>query len=137
MDIGPAVDHPRLDDRGAADAILARYPNAIPISAKSRAGIDRLRQATSIALSRSFVDVDVETGAGNGRLLAYLARYGEVLSRRYHDGRVTVHCRLPQEHLGRIRDEDTRITPRPFNGADRDTAPREQPPLRIKIDGAA
>ena len=41
--------------------------------------------AVSEALSRSFLDVDVETGVDNGRLLAYLAAHGEVLSKQYHD----------------------------------------------------
>ena len=49
----------------------------------------------SDALSRNFLDVDVETGVDNGRLLAYLAAHGEVLSQRYHDNRVscTAACR--------------------------------------------
>ncbi len=39
--------------------------------------------------------------------LAYLAAHGEVLSQRYQDNRVTVHCRLSLSHLGRIHETDT------------------------------
>ncbi len=39
--------------------------------------------AVSDALSRSFLDVDVEMGVDNGRLLAYLAAHGEMLSKKY------------------------------------------------------
>jgi GTP-binding protein HflX len=66
----------------------------------------------SDALSRNFLDVDIETGVDNGRLLAYLAAHGEVLSRRYQDSRVVVHCRMSREHLGRIHEEATVIRPR-------------------------
>jgi GTP-binding protein HflX len=56
----------------------------------------------SDCLGRGFRDIDVETGVGNGRLLAWLGRHGEVLSRQFHDDRVTVHCRLPAALVGRI-----------------------------------
>ena len=50
-------------------------------------------------------------GVDNGRLLAYLAAHGEVLSQRYQDSRVMVHCRMSREHLGRIHEEGTVIRP--------------------------
>jgi GTP-binding protein HflX len=65
-----------------------------------------LANAVSDALSRHFLDVDVETGVDNGRLLAYLAKTGEILSRTYADDRVSIHCRLPRKYLARIGAED-------------------------------
>ncbi len=58
--------------------------------------------AVSDALSRSFRDVDIQISVGNGRLMAYLARHGEILSRQYSGEQVTIHCRLPEKCLGRI-----------------------------------
>ena len=84
------------------DTILRRYPNAVPISARTKEGFDRLAKTVSDALSRTFHDVDVETGVENGKLMAYLAAHGEILSKRFHETRVTIHCRLPGKHLGRI-----------------------------------
>ncbi len=72
----------------------------------------QLAGAVSEALSRSFVDVDIETGVENGRLQAFLAAHGEVLSKSYHDSRVVIHCRIAENHLGRIREEATEIRPR-------------------------
>ena len=92
-------------------SIKNRYPNAIPVSARSGEGLDQMAVAVSDALSRSFRDVDVETGVDNGRLMAYLAAHGEVLSRRYDGKRVIIHCRLPQKYLGRINEPNTRIQP--------------------------
>jgi len=91
------------------EGVLKRYPNALPLSAQTGAGLDRLALAVSDALSRSFRDVDVETGIDNGKLMAYLARHGEVLSRQYNGQRVTMHCRIPQKFLGRIPREGTTI----------------------------
>ena len=56
----------------------------------------------SDALTQHFLDVDIETDVANGRLLAYLAKHGEILSRTYADDRVSVHCRMPRKFLGQI-----------------------------------
>ena len=47
----------------------------------------------------------------NGKLLAYIAAKGEILSTQYGEDMVLVHCRLPQKYLGRIDPTDTIITP--------------------------
>jgi GTP-binding protein HflX len=98
-------------DRGQVEVLRARYPNAVPISARRRIGLDQLTDVVSQALSRDFVVLDVETGVDNGKLLAYLAAYGEVMSQRYHDSRVVVHCRISQRHLGRLQDGSAVIRP--------------------------
>jgi GTP-binding protein HflX len=91
-----------MDSRARLDGLLNRYPNAVPISARSGFGLDHLASAVSDALSRAFIDVDVEMGVDNGRLLAYLATHAEILSKRYQDSRVIVHCRLSHHSLGRL-----------------------------------
>jgi GTPase len=98
-------------DRGTLAALIGRYPRALPVSARSGRGIDELAAAVSQALSHNFLDVDVETGVDNGRLLAQLASYGEVLSKRYTDSRVFVHCRIPDRALSHLRSPDTIIRP--------------------------
>jgi GTP-binding protein HflX len=98
-------------DRGQVEMLLSRYPNAVPISARRRIGLERLAENVSQALSRGFVDIDIETGVENGRLLAYLSAHGEVLSQRYSDSRVVIHCRLAQKHLGQLRDDQAVIRP--------------------------
>ncbi len=100
-----------LPDRARLDALLGRYPSAIPISAQRRSGLRRLAAAVSDALSRLFHDVDIEMGVDNGRLMAYLAAHGEILSKRYTEHRVTVHCRIPEQFLGRIDEPDVTVHP--------------------------
>jgi GTPase len=84
------------------DALTARYPQAVTISARTGAGLPALAQIVSDCLGRGFRDVDVETSPGNGRLLAWLGAHGEVLSRHFADDRMTIHCRIPAALLGRI-----------------------------------
>ena len=98
-------------ERGQLESLLDRYPNALPISARRGTGLNELAAAVSRALSHHFRDVDVETSVDNGRLQAYLAAHGEVLSKRYQDQRVVIHCRIAQNHLGRIHEEATVVRP--------------------------
>jgi GTP-binding protein HflX len=97
--------------RGELGAWMGRYPRAIPISAHTGQGVPELAAAVSRALSHGFLDVDVETGIENGRLLATLASHGEVLSKRYTDSRVIVHCRIPERALSHVRGLETQIRP--------------------------
>ena len=98
-------------ERGRIDSLLGRYPNALTISARTGRGMPELTAAVSEALSRGFIDVDVEMDVANGRMMAYLAARGEVFATHYHDSRVTIHCRLPRRHLGAIREEDVEVRP--------------------------
>jgi GTP-binding protein HflX len=100
-----------LPDRVDRDRLLARYPHAIAISARSAAGLAELARATSDCLGRGFRDVDVETDPGNGRLLAWLGRHGEVLSRRFAADRVVIHCRIPAALVGRIDGAEASVRP--------------------------
>jgi GTP-binding protein HflX len=91
-----------LDGPARMEGLLRRYPNAVPLSARTGLGIPLLATAVSDALSRAFLDVDVEMGVENGRAMAYLAAHGEILSKQYHDSKVVVHCRIPQYYYGRM-----------------------------------
>lgn len=118
-----------VTDRARLDGLLNRYPNAVSISARRKIGLDRLAAAVSDALSRGFLDLDVETGVDNGRLLAYLAARGEILSKSFNDSRVTVHCRLPRQFLGQVNGDGTVVRPHTMNGRPLADAP-------LALDGA-
>ncbi len=91
-----------LPGRARLDGLLSRYPSAVAVSARKDQGLKRLAATVSDALSRSFLDLDVETGVENGRLLAFLAAHGEILSKKYREERVSVHCRISSQFLGQI-----------------------------------
>jgi GTP-binding protein HflX len=112
----------RLASPASLGAILNRYPNAIPVSARRGLGFDQLAYGVSDALSRNFRDLDVETGVSNGRLMAYLAAHGEILSRRYEGERVVIHCRLPQKYVGRIDEPGTSVRERDLDSGQGDAS---------------
>ena len=93
-------------------AVQNRYPNAIPVSAVTGEGIPQLATAVSDALSRSFLDVDIRTSISNGKLMAFVAAHGDILSKQFDEDEVTIHCRMPQKYLGRITDPTVTITER-------------------------
>ncbi|MEM6799450.1 MAG: GTPase HflX [Planctomycetota bacterium] len=113
----------QADERSRLNTLRKRYPGAVEVSAKTGDGLERLAEAVSAALSDHFEEVDIEMSAGNGRLLAYLGRYAEVLSRTFAEDRVTVHCRIPREHLGRISNEEAVIVPREGSTDEAQTLP--------------
>ena len=100
-----------MSDSSRLSAIYNRYPNAIPVSAHTGEGFERLHSVVGDALSRTFQDVDIETSVGNGKLLAYLAAKGEIRSTQYNEDTVRIHCRIPQKYLGRIDYSDAIVTP--------------------------
>jgi GTP-binding protein HflX len=99
----------RVHEPGALEQLKQRYPSAIPISARSGDGLSRLASAVSDALTQHCLDVDVDLDGANGRLLAYLAKHGEILSRTYAEDRVSVHCRMPRKYLAPIHADEARI----------------------------
>ncbi len=101
-----------LEGQANLNAIRRHYPNAVVISATTGEGLEQLAVTVSDALSRSFRNVDIETNVGNGRLMAYLASHGEVLSRRYEGDKAILHCRIPERFLGRISTNEAIVTDR-------------------------
>ena len=118
-----------VPDRTDRERLLARYPHAIAISARTGDGMRGLARAASDCLGRGFRDVDVRTDPGNGRLLAWLGRHGEVLSRHFTDDQVTVHCRIPAALLGQIGADEALVTPHVSPG-ERPLAARDDVPAR-------
>lgn len=108
--VDQATDDSRLG------SLRSRYPNAVLVSAKTKDGFERLHEVVSDALSRSFQDVDIEMSIANGKLLAYLADKGEIVSTQYGEDMVLVHCRLSQRDLGRIDPTDVIINPHSPSG---------------------
>jgi GTP-binding protein HflX len=100
-----------LPDATARERLLERYPHAVAVSARSGQGLPALALAVSDCLGRTFRDIDVRTTPGNGRLLAWLGRHGEVLSRHFADDHMIIHCRLPAALLGRIAADEAEVSP--------------------------
>ena len=125
-----------VDDPVQLEALRNRYPHAIEISAKAGIGMAQFAQRVSRAMSRDFHDVEIDMSVSNGKLLAYLAKYGEVLSKTYSEDRMTVHCRIAQRHLGPLR-ETADVNIREYEPTDgvHMGVPANESPVDEQIDG--
>ena len=61
-----------VEDRSHVDVLRARYDNAITLSAATGEGIDRLSRAVAEHLAADYIEAEIETSAGNGRLFECL-----------------------------------------------------------------
>lgn len=98
-----------VKDREIVDVLRAKYACSVTVSAVTGEGLDQLAAIVAERLGNGFVDVEVETSAGNGKLFAFLAEHSEILDRQYTDSRVTLTCRLPRPLLWRIQGDDTEV----------------------------
>jgi GTP-binding protein HflX len=97
-------------DRSIIDVLRSKHANAVTVSAATGEGLDRLTRAVAQRLGEAYVEAEIETSAGNGRLLAWLAKHAEITDRRYTDSRVTLACRLPRSFVERLGGNDTTVT---------------------------
>jgi GTP-binding protein HflX len=118
-------DHPTLlvlnkadkvPDRSFLDVLRAHHDESVTISASNGDGLDRLEQAVREALHERALDAEVETGVGNGRVLAYLAQHAQIRDREYAEDRVVLQCRIPRrcldflsEHGAEVRQNGRRL----------------------------
>jgi GTPase len=89
----------KVPDRSYLDVLKAHHAESVAISAAKGEGLDRLESAVRDALSDRALEAEVETGVGDGRVLAYLAQHAQIHDRTYDDGRVRLHCHLPRRCL--------------------------------------
>jgi GTP-binding protein HflX len=99
----------RLADRSYLDVLMRHHPRAVAISAATRQGLEALGDAVIEALASEFAEAEVETDAGNGRVLSYLSAHAEIYRQEYHDNRVTIRCYLPRHLLHHIQAPDVQV----------------------------
>jgi GTP-binding protein HflX len=106
-----------LRDRSLLDVLRVSHEHAVSVSAVQRTGLEQLGQLVAERLADGYVEATLETGVGNGRLLAYLAAHAEVVRKDYVDSRVTLQCRISRRYLSTLPGEDTRVHLLNGNGA--------------------
>ena len=99
----------RVPDRSFLDVLRSHHRDSVTISAAGGEGLDRLEQAVRGALAESALDAEVETGVGNGRVLAYLAQHARIRERTYDDDRVRLQCVLPRRCLDYLTENGARV----------------------------
>ncbi len=91
----------RVGDR--LDLLLAGagQPESIRVSALTGEGLDHLAKAVERRILEGQAEAEFRVPAGAGKLLAWLADRGTVLSRTYEDGMVAVRVRMTPADLAR------------------------------------
>jgi GTP-binding protein HflX len=113
----------QLRDRSYLDVLMKQHPRSVAVSAATGQGLDDLREAVMETLSADFADAEIETDAGNGRLLAYLGAHAEIYRQQYVDNRVKIRCFLPRQLLHHIQAPDVQVR---FVGDDGKQLPRQR-----------
>jgi GTPase len=85
-----------IEDPSLLDVLLARYPNAIAVSAVERTGFDALARAIAERLAGGHDEVEIDSHPGNGKLLMFLKDRAEIHSEEYTDDRHRIRCRVPR-----------------------------------------
>ncbi len=84
----------KADLLGGPEAIAARFPGALAVSALTGEGLDALRAALDARLGANLVTESVELPASDGARIAWLYRHGEVIGREEAEGRLRLTVRL-------------------------------------------
>lgn len=84
----------------------ALHPGAIPISARTGKGIDRLHAAVESHVRGQQLDVTLEVDAANGKLLTFIESHSDVKDRQFIEGRVIIQATMGKKILADLSRND-------------------------------
>jgi GTP-binding protein HflX len=93
----------KLDVIADRDRLLARFPDAIGISAVTGEGVDRLLEEIADRLDKRAIEVDAILPYTEGHLLAKLHDAGRIVSSSHEEAGVRVHVRARPADLHALR----------------------------------
>lgn len=99
----------RVEDAAALSVLRTQRPEAVEVSARTGVGVDRLVQSVIDRMRDRYVRISAEADASNGKLIAYISKYGHILGTEYVDGRVRLDARLPRGEVPRIQQLGARV----------------------------
>jgi GTP-binding protein HflX len=98
-----------VSDPSYLHVLQRHHPHSVAVSAVKRKGIEELQEAVIEMISADFADAAIETDAGNGKVLSYLAVHAEIYRQEFHDNRVSIRCYLPRHLLHHIQGPDVEV----------------------------
>ncbi len=99
----------RVADPSFVQVLQSHHPRAVAISAATGRGLEELQDAVAEMLAADFAEAMVETDAGNGKVLSYLAAHAEIHRQEYDGQRVRIRCALPRRLLHHIQGPDVQV----------------------------
>ncbi|HKQ47313.1 MAG TPA: GTPase HflX [Phycisphaerae bacterium] len=91
-----------VGDDSAIHLLRVSQPEAVEVSAATGQGIPYVVDRVLQHMRDRYVRITVETDSSNGRLLAYISKYGHILGQDYEDGRMRLDIRLPTAEVQRV-----------------------------------
>jgi GTP-binding protein HflX len=113
-----------LDDRTHLESLRRLHPASVAISARTGEGLQELAALVRQLLSHHHAEAEIETHAGNGKLLAFIARNAEVVERTYIDDRVRLRVSMPRPLLAKIPASEATVRLLEPNAEMADRAPK-------------
>jgi GTP-binding protein HflX len=101
----------KIADRSILHILMAHHPTAVAISGATGEGLEGLRDAVIEALTADFIEADIQTDAGNGKVLAYLSAHAEIYRQEFKDNQVNLRCRIPRHLLHHIEGNGVVVKP--------------------------
>jgi GTP-binding protein HflX len=75
------------------------HPAAIPVSARTGMGLEKLTKAVHAFVLGQQVEVTLEADVANGRLLSYIESHSRIQDRQFHDSKVTLRAVMGKRTL--------------------------------------
>jgi len=92
-----------LEDESLLTVLRQNHPQALPISARSGAGLDRLRAEVEERLLGEQERITLAVRLEDGRTLGFLERFADILGRQYEDGKAILDVRISRRALQRLQ----------------------------------
>jgi len=95
------TDLPEAAERAAMLRTL--FPQALPISARTGQGLDKLTEAVLKHLLENATRITIRAAAGNGKLLHMLYTHGRIHAIRFENHQMVIEVSLPKDKLPPIQ----------------------------------
>jgi GTP-binding protein HflX len=99
----------RVSEPSFVQVLQSKHPRSVVVSGATRVGLVELEEAVMEMLSADFANALVETDAGNGKVLSYLAAHAEIYRQEFRDNGVAVFCYLPRQLLHHIQGPTVKV----------------------------
>lgn len=98
-----------LSDTSVIPLIQSHHKDCMIISAKTREGIQGLKQRIGEILEKNFVDIELTCSQGKGKLIAYLHEHARIISSHFDEQQVTFRVLMEEKLIHKLRVLDDTI----------------------------
>jgi GTP-binding protein HflX len=89
------------------------HPGAIPLSAKTGRGVDRLLASVLAHVNGQLIEATLEADTANGRLLAFIETHCRILGRKFKGRRTVLHVTM-SKHVSEDLSRNDQVTVKPI-----------------------